>query len=521
MDKALLETGQDWLPNPGPQTQAYFSQADVLFYGGAAGGGKSDLLLGLAHRSHQRSIIFRREFTQLAQLEERAEEMFGRIARYNGQTHVYKLQDGRKIELGAVKDAGDEQKYMGRPHDLKAFDEISHFLEMQFRFLSGWLRTTIIGQRTRVVAGGNPPILADEAGNSDNSQWVINYWGPWLDEQHHNPAMPGELRWFTTTDDNKDFEVDGPGKVTYKGRLYTPKSRTFIPSRVEDNPYYADTGYRDQLASLPEPLRSQLLEGDFRAGRTDSKYQLIPTDWVKAAQQRWRERKEPTDLPIQQVGVDVARGGRDRTVLSPRKGNYFCKQQPHKGITTKDGPAVATLVMQSCNSTTTVAIDIIGVGTSPVDILRTHNFSVMALNASNASEAIDPKSKLFGFINLRAEWWWMLRCDLDPTSGMDLAIPDDPELLADLTAFHYKLTVRGIQLESKDDVYKRIRRSPDKGDSLVYAHCRPTFPGQGVFDYFKAQAEQQEAARKQSGDNRTPKNPPIVLGTAFPIYPQR
>ena len=37
-----------WLPNPGPQTDAYFSPADVLLFGGQAAGGKSDLLLGLA-----------------------------------------------------------------------------------------------------------------------------------------------------------------------------------------------------------------------------------------------------------------------------------------------------------------------------------------------------------------------------------------------------------------------------------------------------------------------------------------
>ncbi len=34
---------------PGPQTQAYFSQADVLLYGGAAGGSKSDCGLDRAH----------------------------------------------------------------------------------------------------------------------------------------------------------------------------------------------------------------------------------------------------------------------------------------------------------------------------------------------------------------------------------------------------------------------------------------------------------------------------------------
>ena len=45
---------QMWIPNKGPQTDAYFSEADELFYGGQAGGGKSDLILGLSLTSHDR-----------------------------------------------------------------------------------------------------------------------------------------------------------------------------------------------------------------------------------------------------------------------------------------------------------------------------------------------------------------------------------------------------------------------------------------------------------------------------------
>jgi hypothetical protein len=49
-----------WVPNPGPQTEAYFSKADVLLYGGEPGGGKSQLILGLAFNEHQRTLIMRR-----------------------------------------------------------------------------------------------------------------------------------------------------------------------------------------------------------------------------------------------------------------------------------------------------------------------------------------------------------------------------------------------------------------------------------------------------------------------------
>ena len=57
--------GRYFVPNMGPQTQAYFSQADEVFYGGGAGGGKSALLCGLAIEEHKKAIIFRREFPQI------------------------------------------------------------------------------------------------------------------------------------------------------------------------------------------------------------------------------------------------------------------------------------------------------------------------------------------------------------------------------------------------------------------------------------------------------------------------
>ena len=49
-----------WVPNVGPQTEAYYSEADEIFYGGEAGGGKTDLGIGLALTEHKRSLILRR-----------------------------------------------------------------------------------------------------------------------------------------------------------------------------------------------------------------------------------------------------------------------------------------------------------------------------------------------------------------------------------------------------------------------------------------------------------------------------
>ncbi|WP_049974513.1 hypothetical protein [Azospirillum sp. B4] len=72
-----------WAPFPGPQAQALNSAADFLYYGGAAGGGKTDLLLGAAHTCHRLSILFRREYPQLKGIADRAQQLFGGRGRWS------------------------------------------------------------------------------------------------------------------------------------------------------------------------------------------------------------------------------------------------------------------------------------------------------------------------------------------------------------------------------------------------------------------------------------------------------
>jgi hypothetical protein len=65
-------------------------------------------------------------------------------------------------------------------------------------------------------------------------------------------------------------------------------------------------------------------------------------------------------------------------------------------------------------------------------------------------------------------------------------------LLVDLCAPQWKLAVRGIQIESKEDLIKRIGRSPDKGDAVVYAIGSKMLPGMGIFNWFKGQQPKKE-----------------------------
>ena len=71
--------GQYWQPQPGPQALAYESEADIIGYGGRGGGGKTDLLLGLAFQRHRRSTIFRRVFPETQEMVDRGHEIVGRV----------------------------------------------------------------------------------------------------------------------------------------------------------------------------------------------------------------------------------------------------------------------------------------------------------------------------------------------------------------------------------------------------------------------------------------------------------
>ena len=91
-----------WVPNPGPQTDAYFCLADVLLYGGEAGGGKSQLAIGIGVNEADRGIIFRRELTQTDGIEADGKSIIGKTAGFNGTDHEWTWFNGKSLKLGAM-----------------------------------------------------------------------------------------------------------------------------------------------------------------------------------------------------------------------------------------------------------------------------------------------------------------------------------------------------------------------------------------------------------------------------------
>lgn len=453
-----------WVPLPGPQRQAVETEADELFFGGQAGGSKTDLLIGLSLTRHKRALILRRTNKEAIKLNERLIEILGSRDGFNGHDGTWHLPDGRIIDIGGCQLEDDKQKFKGSPHDGIFWDEVSDFSETQFRFVNAWNRSTDPEQRCRIVAAGNPP-------TQPSGLWVLKYWGPWLDKTHPNPAKPGELRWFTTIA-GKDHEVEGPGPHNVDGEWIRARSRTFIPSSLADNAFLAGTGYDAVLAALPPELRAAYRDGNFDASVRDDDYQLLPTAWILAAQERWRKSggRPPAGTRMTAIAADIAQGGGDQTVLAPRYDYWYAPLVVVDGSETPMGSDVAGLIVKHRRDGASIICDVGGgYAGGTLQVLKDNGFDAIGFNGAAAGPGRTNDAAKLSFGNKRALAYWRFREALDPDQpgGSPVALPDDPALRADLAASHWKMTTRGILIESKEDIKKRIGRSPDRGDAVV------------------------------------------------------
>ena len=477
-----------FVPRPGGQTMLCDTLADWTFYGGEAGGGSSYGILGVAATQHRSAVVFRREFTDLGGAEgliETSRGMLSSSGDYNGSDHMWRIVTGgtrRTIKFAGMQAEGDKYAWQGRAHDFYAFDEVTQFTRSQVQYVTGWLRSAFPDQRLRVVLGGNPPTTAE-------GLWVVTAFAPWLDPTHPNKARAGELRWFISVGEN-DREVDGPGPIEIDGEMRRPHSRTFIPKILAENPTYAEGSYAKTLDAMPEPFRSQLKHGDFTIGLKDDAFQVIPTDWVRAAQKRWTEQRP--DVPQIQVGVDLAHGGADSTTIIRRFGPWLSMPEKLQGVETDTGQKAAAKIALVLSDGGFANLDVIGIGASAYDIAYGLKLAVMPVNFGAGCNHHDASGTL-SFANLRAFAYWHLRERLDPNAVEPLALPPHSEVLGDLTSPRYSMRVSGIQVEPKDDIKARIGRSPDVGDAIVLA-CLDEQGGE-FLSYMRGQLADKRAAK--------------------------
>lgn len=171
------------------------------------------------------------------------------------------------------------------------------------------------------------------------------------------------------------------------------------------------------------------------------------------------------------MGFDPAGGGSDEAVIAYRYGGWYGEMIAAKGADTADGSSMAALLMKHRRDAAPVVIDMGGGYGGAVSMrLDDNQVAFIKFNGAVASAARTEDGSL-SFVNKRAEAYWRFREELNPDrhGGSVIALPPDPELRADLAAPTWSLRPNGILLESKEDLRKRLGRSPGKGDAVVMA----------------------------------------------------
>lgn len=223
------------------------------------------------------------------------------------------------------------------------------------------------------------------------------------------------------------------------------------------------------------PLFQIRVAGNFAAA---SPYSIVTLSMVHAATQRWREAGETDGERIAsltrderaslEIGVDVARFGDDDSVIQPRRGRTMLPPTIVHGMSTVEVyGAVKRVVMdlRGAGETVRIKVDTIGVGGGVADMLRADEelAGFVVVIDINVAEKADEEDQ---YPNLRSQLWFGL-ADWFKAGG---ALPPDDKAEDELRAPLYTFDVRGRRkVESKDDIKKRIQRSPDRADAMALA----------------------------------------------------
>lgn len=202
---------------------------------------------------------------------------------------------------------------------------------------------------------------------------------------------------------------------------------------------------------------------------------LIRWEWCEAAAARY------DDLALRQgpraLGVDVAASENgDRGAIARWLGacllevvSFPCPDPVRLGWDVAVEMAISRVDPMH------VGVDSVGVGSGTVNKLKELNCYVNALNGGARPEpeleyvedGRVPVADEAKYADLRAQMWWQLREDLQHGR---IALPRDEELFRDLTTPTWWTKAGKIWVESKEDIRKRLGRSPDKGDACVYGN---------------------------------------------------
>lgn len=212
---------------------------------------------------------------------------------------------------------------------------------------------------------------------------------------------------------------------------------------------------------------------------------VIPLGWVELAMARWREWRDSgsKSLPVNErhvLGADIADSGEDQTVVAFREGPILRELRGYRSGDTMETVGHIKASMSN-RPGSTVILDSIGIGAGVLARLREMGVSSSGFVASGSAKGLKDKTGEFTYTNLRAAAWWRMRELLDPSQpgGSKIMLVDSETLKADLTSPRWKVMSGGsIQIESKDDIRKRLGRSTDEGDAVIMCFWQ----GRGTVD---------------------------------------
>lgn len=266
-------------PQAGPQEQFLSSSADIVIYGGAAGGGKTWGLLLEVIRHHRnprfRAVIFRRTYAQVANpggLWDESVGIFAKVgAEQRGGDMRWRFRSGAELKFGHLQHEGDEYNWQGAQIAYIGFDELTHFSEAQFFYLLS---------RNRTMSGIRPYVRA--TCNPDADSWVAPFISWWIGEDGYPiRERAGVVRWFVRVAGVIHW-ADAPHELVERfGAELLPKSVTFIPARLSDNQALmeADPGYLANLQAQTLIEQERLLKGNWKIRAEAGK--VFHRDWFE------------------------------------------------------------------------------------------------------------------------------------------------------------------------------------------------------------------------------------------------
>lgn len=245
---------------------------------------------------------------------------------------------------------------------------------------------------------------------------------------------------------------NGAGNVFYR-KAHDGRTKKFVFDWRQD-PRKDQAWYEDQKQKLDPSVLAQEVDRSYSASVENS---YISDVVAKAAAHRG-----PADVvamgPIM-IGIDVARFGNDKTVFTARQGRVLLRQEVHKHQDLVNVAGLAKQFVQGYQAierVAQVAVDVCGMGAGVADMLR-RDFGDLVVDVDSSLRLSDGQH-----YNLRARMYRDMREWLKAGAS----IPNDQELIDDLTAMRYGFKGGELLIESKDDAKKRGIKSPDKSDSL-------------------------------------------------------